>query len=459
MASEQLIEEQLLAVTPIDGRYADKTSELSGITSEFGLIRYRVAVEAGWLGVLGSGVLPDVPRFSDRTLDYLNKVPEKFDVRDAIRVKAIEKTLNHDVKAVEMWLRSDLEANDLGEILELVHFGCTSEDITNLAYAMMYRDARDKVLLPGIKAIGSDLETKAERYAAVPMLAHTHGQAATPTTMGKEFAVFADRVNRAGRRLGKVSIYGKFNGATGNFSAVNVAYANVNWPNLSGKFIRSLGFEVSPVTTQIEPHDWMATFFDELKHGNTILTDVSQDMWQYIAMHYLTQKVIAGEVGSSTMPHKVNPIDFENAEGNFGVANALLEFMSRKLPISRMQRDLSDSTVLRSSGTAFGHTLVGLKSLQKGLGKVHPNEQRMREELDSEWSILTEALQTVMRRYRIPNSYDVIKQASRGQAFGKEDYLAIVEALEIPTRAKRSLRDLTPSSYLGLAVEIANGTI
>lgn len=456
---EQQEEDQLLAISPVDGRYADRVSDLAGMVSEFGLIKYRVAVEAGWLIMLGSGFLPDVPNFSDRTNAELAAIPAKFTIADAKAIKAIEKRTNHDVKAVEYWLRDKMALDpELAGRLELAHFGCTSEDITNLAYAMMLSDVRDKVLLPNLDAVEQDLESKSQEFAAVPMLAHTHGQPASPTTLGKEFSVFTERVLEARNIFKDVNIKGKFNGASGNFSAATIAYPEVDWPEVTREFVESLGISINPVTTQIEPHDWNARYYDAVKNSNTILTDLAQDMWLYISMRYLKLKVVAGEVGSSTMPHKVNPIDFENAEGNFGTANALFEFMSRKLPISRLQRDLSDSTVLRSTGTALGHTVVGQKSILKGLGKIEPNRDQMWHDLHRDYSVLTEALQSVMRRYNVPNSYDVIKDAARGHSFDKAAFVALVDAqTAIPEEAMIALRSLLPDTYLGSAIDIAEG--
>lgn len=450
------VEEQLLAVTPIDGRYASKVTELQGITSEYGLIKRRVAVEVGWTATLGSGVLPDVEPFSDGTMRALTETATDFTVSDAAEVKEIERTTNHDVKAVEMWLRQRFEGHpELGDNLELFHFSATSEDINNLAYAMMIRDARDDVLVPGIEKITDDLFGKAGEYADIPMLGHTHGQPATPTTMGKELAVFGTRLAHHAGRLGDVAIYGKFNGATGNYNAAAIAYPEVNWPEVNADFVRRFGFQVQDVTTQIEPHDWTAAFCNELNLGNMIMTDISKDAWAYIAMGYFKQRTKEGEVGSSTMPHKVNPIDFENAESNFGTANALLRFLAEKLPVSRLQRDLSDSSAQRVLGEAFGHTVVAHASLKRGLGKIYPDEAKMRVDLDDNWAILGEAVQTVARRYGVENPYDILKAASRGQEFDRTVYAEVVETLDIPESEKKRLLDLTPASYIGYAPQIA----
>lgn len=456
--SEQI--ERLQAVTPLDGRYADKVAELAPITSEFGLMRYRAVVEAEWLATLGSGILPDVPAFDDRQRDRLTEIRDGFSIDDALYIKEVEKTTNHDVKAVEMWLRAKLADDEsFADAAELIHFGLTSEDVNNLAYAQMLAEARSKVLTPKIEGIQETLDVKAEEYAHIPLLARTHGQPATPTTLGKEMAVFSDRLYRSGQRLGSVAVLGKLNGASGNFNALAFAYPDVNWREVSARFVESLGFEYNHTTTQIEPHDWMAAYFNELGLSNTIMMDLSKDMWAYIRGQVFRMKVVAGEVGSSTMPHKVNPIDFENAESNLGTANALLHSMAERLPISRLQRDLSDSSTQRVIGEALGHTVVGLASLKRGLGKVSPDHESISEELGAEWAVLTEAVQTVMRRYKVTGAYDLIKQASRGKALDKEGYLEIVEAAELPEEEKARLRALTPATYLGYAADIASGRV
>lgn len=452
--------ERLMAVTPLDGRYGDKVAELEGITSEYGLMHYRARVEVEWLTVLGSGILPDVAPFSDRQVDELGAIRDGFSLDDAKRIKAIEKTTNHDVKAVEMWLRERLSGDEsFADYLELIHFGLTSEDVNNLAYAFMLDDAREKVILPGMDAVQQDLDTKAMMYGDIPLLARTHGQPATPTTLGKEMAVFADRLYGAGERLGKVAILGKLNGASGNYNALAFAYPEVEWRGVARKFVETLGFTINHTTTQIEPHDWMAAYFNEVSLGNTIMTDVSRDMWLYISNHVFKQQAKAGEVGSSTMPHKVNPIDFENAESNFGTANALLRSLAERLPISRLQRDLSDSSTQRTIGEALGHTVVGHKSLKRGLGKVNPDEEAISEALDAEWAVLTEAVQTVMRRYKVTGAYELIKAASRGKSLDQDGYLEIVEAIDVPETEKQRLRSLTPATYIGYAAEIARGRV
>lgn len=451
------VTDQLMAVSPIDGRYSDKVQELSPILSEFGLIKRRIEVEASWLSILGSGVLPDVEPLGEIAQDRLYQLADEFGVQDAVDVKKIERTTNHDVKAVEMWLRGKLgEDASFAEYLELIHFGATSEDINNLAYAMQLRDTRDLVVQPGIEAIAENLEDKADLYADMPMLARTHGQPATPTTLGKEMRVFSERLRRSHKRIADIAMFGKFNGASGNYNAVTVAYPEVDWPSVSKQFVRSFGFEFNETTTQIEPHDFTADFSYENALANTIMTDLSRDMWQYISMGYFAQEVKAGEVGSSTMPHKVNPIDFENAEANFGAANSTLTFLAAKLPISRLQRDLSDSSAQRTFGEAFGHTLIGQKSLKRGLSKVHANPAKIAEDLNAEWPVLTEAVQTVMRRYNIEGAYELIKDVSRGKPLTQEGYLELIGNLNIPQDAKTRLQELTPATYTGKAQEIAH---
>lgn len=451
-------ETQLMAVGPLDGRYAEKVEELSTITSEFGLIRYRVAVEAGWLATLGSGVLPDVNRLPDRAVQGLKGL--RIGVEDALRVKNIESTTNHDVKAVELWLKEVLcEESDYEDYLELVHFGATSEDINNLAYALMLKEAREKVLIPQADLVIEDLMYKSARYSDIPMLARTHGQSASPTTLGKEMAVFEDRLEKHLKRLGGVSILGKFNGASGNFNALQFAYPDIDWPRVSQDFVESLGLDYNGTTTQIDPHDWMVNYFNEVAHGNNIMSDFATDMWTYISNGTFKQQVVSGEVGSSTMPHKINPIDFENAEGNFGAANAMLGWLADKLPKSRLQRDLSDSTAQRTIGEALGHTLLAEKSLLRGLGKVEADESKIKNDLKDEWSILTEAVQTVMRRFGVQGAYEIIKSVSRGKPLDRIDYLGMINGLNIPEAERQRLRDLTPETYIGLAPQIARSNL
>jgi adenylosuccinate lyase len=449
--------EQLLAVGPIDGRYADKVKDLQPITSEFGLIKRRVAVSAGWLSMLGSGVLPDRSPMVSEDRQFVEKIAERFTVEDAMEVKEIEQKTNHDVNAVVRWLKEKVAAKGGTAALyaEMTHFGRTSEDINNLAYAMMVRDARDEVIIPGINVVEADLRAKAGEYAEIPMLAHTHGQPAIPTTLGKEMAVFAERVRMSTTALGDIAIYGKLNGASGNYNADVFTYPDVNWPVVAEDFVNSLGFEFNPVTTQIEPHDWAVRFGNELALSNSIMTDLANDIWLYIMKKYFKQRVVATEDGSSAMPQKVNPIDHENAESNFHGANDILQGLARRLPISRLQRDLSDSSSLRRVGEAFGHTVIAQKSIKRGLGKVYPNEEAIKTDLNEEWGILAEPLQTVMRLYGIEGAYDAIKEAVRGQRMTEADYLRIVARLDLPPEARTKLVDLTPSTYIGNAANIA----
>jgi len=450
------MEEQLTAVTPIDGRYADQMGALPEMVSEFALIRNRVAVETGWLATLASANLPEYDSPGDRAIDLLDEIPRGFTVADAVAVKEIEATTRHDVKAVELWLKERLANNPVfGNYTELIHMGCTSEDINNLAYAMMMRDTRDKVVVPGLTAIQDDVTSKAHEYADIPMLARTHGQPATPTTLGKEMAVFSDRLARSVWRIGETAILGKFNGASGNYNAISFAYPEIDWMDISRRFVKHLGFTFNGVTTQIEPHDWMAELFDNVSLSNTVLIDLARDMWAYISNGTFKQQVVAGEVGSSTMPHKVNPINFENAEGNLGPANALFIHLAGKLPVSRLQRDLSDSTALRTVGEAFGHTHIAHRSILQGLRKVSPDKKRIAEELDDHWEVLTEAVQTLLRRHNVPGGYDALKDASRGETFGQVDYLRFVAGLELSRPERERLLALTPATYIGHAALIA----
>jgi adenylosuccinate lyase len=452
--------EQLLAVGPIDGRYADKVGPLQTITSEYGLIHRRVVVSAGWLSVLGSsggeGVIPDMPPLAPDARQKLTRLGEQFTVEDALAIKDIEDTTKHDVNAAVRWLKLTL-GNDpqFDAYKEFVHFGRTSEDVNNLAYAMVVRDARDSVLIPGMNAVEQDLRAKAGEYAEIPMLAHTHGQPAVPTTLGKEMAVFAERSKLSTAALGGIAIYGKLNGASGNYNADKFAYPEVDWEAVAEEFVRSLGFEFNPVTTQIEPHDWVVRFSNELSLSNSIMADLAQDMWLYIMKKYFKQRVIATEDGSSAMPQKVNPIDHENAESNFHGANDILQGLARRLPISRLQRDLSDSSSLRRIGEAFGHTVIAHKSIRRGLGKVYPNEEVISAELNEEWGILAEPLQTVMRQHGVEGAYDVVKEAVRGRGMTEADYLRIIAKQDLPKHARERLADLTPATYIGNAAIIA----
>lgn len=456
------IEDQLMAVSPLDGRYANQTAELAPYCSEYGLIRARVAVEAGWLSTLASGVLPDVEPLGGNAQAHLDRIAVGFSVSDAARVKELEATTKHDVKAVELWLRERLatdDGNTFADYLELIHFGCTSEDVNNLAIGTVLHDAWRRSVAPNRQRISTALDAKAIEYADMPLLSQTHGQPATPTTLGKEMRVFGDRLHRHMEAVGKISIYGKFNGASGTYAAADIAYPEVNWPQVNRKFVERFGFEYAGATTQIESHDWMARYFNEISLGNTVMTDLARDMWAYISRGVFRQQVVAGEVGSSTMPHKINPIDFENAEANFGLANATLLHLAGKLPISRLQRDLSDSSAQRAIGEGLGHTLLAQKSLIRGLGKVSPDESAMSDELEGEYSLLGEAVQTVLRRYKVPGGYDMLKEATRGKPLNEDSYIALVMSLDIPSDAKDRLLDLVPHTYVGLAPKIARAEI
>ena len=448
----------LTALSPIDGRYASKTETLRPIFSEYGLIRHRVVVEIRWLQALAAHEdIREVPALSTHAGRVLNDIIDKFSEQDAQRVKNIERTTNHDVKAVEYFLKEKITGNkELEAISEFIHFACTSEDINNLAYALMLREARNQSLLPLLDEVISVISELARKNADIPMLARTHGQTASPTTIGKEMANVAVRLRRQREQVSAIPMLGKINGAVGNYNAHRVAYPDIDWPALSSQFISDLGLEVNPYTTQIEPHDYMAELFDALSRFNTVLIDFSRDVWGYISLGYFRQKTVAGEVGSSTMPHKVNPIDFENAEGNLGIANALFSHFSAKLPISRWQRDLSDSTVLRNTGVAVAHCIIAYESCLKGIGKLQVNEQRTTEDLDNSWEVLAEALQTVMRRYGIEKPYEKLKDLTRDQQVNQATLQVFINSLELPDDVKEELARLTPSTYTGNAGEKAS---
>jgi len=447
----------LTALSPIDGRYAEKTYGLRAIFSEYGLIRYRVQVEARWLEALAAHPgIPEVPALSADAVQRLNVIADQIDVQDAQRVKVIEATTNHDVKAVEYYLKEKIaNSEELSAVKEFIHFACTSEDINNLAYALMLRDARSQVLLPALDKLIASLSALSRRYAEQPMLARTHGQPASPTTLGKEMAVFAQRLKRQRQQLAEVAILGKINGAVGNYNAHMAAYPEVDWAKFGGDFVRNLGLEPSPATTQIEPHDFIAEYFHALMRANTILIDFCRDIWAYISVGYFRQKTVEGEVGSSTMPHKVNPIDFENAEGNLGLANAILGHLTEKLPISRWQRDLTDSTVLRNLGVGVAHTVVAFQAMDKGIGKLEADAWRMDRDLNDNWEVLGEAIQTVMRRYGLPEPYEQLKRLTRGQKLGRDAIRAFVQELPLPDADKQRLLEMTPASYVGNASEQA----
>jgi adenylosuccinate lyase len=445
------------ALSPLDGRYAAKLAAVRRLFSEAGLMRERVRVECAWLLALAQGpaapVLATLPPPAYRWLETLAADPAATDVS---AIKAIETRTNHDVKAVEYWIRGELEARGASPAqLEWVHFGCTSEDINNLAYALMLQGARTKLLLPTLDAIGALLDLLAGRYAAVAMLARTHGQAATPTTVGKELANVAARLEIQRGCIARVVILGKMNGAVGNFNAHVAALPQIDWPNFSARFVVSLGLQPNAYTTQIEPHDWIAEYCHALMRADTVLLDLARDLWSYIALGYFKQRPAAGEVGSSTMPHKVNPIDFENAEGNLGLANALLAHFAEKLPISRLQRDLSDSTVLRNLGVAIGHAVLAYQSLTAGLKKIELDEARVAQDLDRAWEVLGEAVQTVMRAHGIPDAYDRLKAFTRGRPIDQAAMREFIGSLDLPAAEKKRLLELAPHTYLGLAAALA----
>ena len=451
-------ESALLALSPLDGRYAGKVDALRPIFSEFGLIKARVKVEVEWLLALAAEpAIVELAPFSEATAARLRALADGLSVEDAARVKAIERTTNHDVKAVEYLIKERL-ANDteLAPALEFVHFACTSEDINNLSYALMLSEARQTVLLPTLDALIQKLRAMAHEHAGLPMLSRTHGQTASPTTVGKELANVVARLQRQGELLAGAQMPGKINGAVGNYNAHVAAYPDVDWAAFSQRFVESLGLDWQPYTTQIEPHDGIAEVCDAQKRIDTICIDLCRDVWGYISLGYFRQAVKAGEVGSSTMPHKVNPIDFENAEGNFGIANALFEHFAAKLPISRWQRDLTDSTVLRALGTAFGHALIGFDALLRGLNKLSANPERLAADLDAAWEVLAEAVQTVMRRHGLPNPYEQLKALTRGHGITAESMRAFVESLDLPADAKQRLLDMTPGRYTGLAESLAH---
>ncbi len=447
----------LTAISPVDGRYGPKVSALRPIFSEFGLIHHRIQVEVRWLQALASdNAIKEVPPLSSAANSLLDKIIADFNEVDAARVKEIESTTNHDVKAVEYFLKEKIGGNaELEAISEFIHFACTSEDINNLAYALMLLRGRDEILVPAISQTIEKLTALAKAHSNEALLSRTHGQPASPSTMGKELANTVYRMQRQLDQINAVPILGKINGAVGNYNAHLCAYPEIDWPRFSSNFIESLGLTANPYTTQIEPHDYMAELFDAMSRLNTVLVDLSRDVWGYISLGYFKQKVVAGEVGSSTMPHKVNPIDFENAEGNFGLASALFDHLSRKLPISRWQRDLSDSTVLRNLGVGFAHDLIALDSLLKGLNKLEINPERLKEDLDNNWEVLAEPIQTVMRRYGIEKPYEKLKELTRGQKINAQILKQFIESLDIPETAKKELERLTPARYIGNADEQA----
>ncbi|WP_018415061.1 adenylosuccinate lyase [Teredinibacter turnerae] len=444
----------LTAVSPIDGRYGSKTDTLREMFSEYGLIRSRVEVEVRWLQCLAAHpAINEIANLSAAANSLLDELVSNFSVAEAQAIKDIERTTNHDVKAVEYFIKSKFKGNvELEAVSEFVHFACTSEDINNLSHGLMLKGGRDQVLLPEIDAIIASITTLAEKYAAVPMLSRTHGQTASPTTVGKELANVAYRMQRQRSQIASVPLLGKINGAVGNYNAHLSAYPEVDWQSNAANFVESLGLQWNPYTTQIEPHDYMAELFDGIARFNTILLDFDRDVWGYISLGYFKQKAIAGEVGSSTMPHKVNPIDFENSEGNLGLANAMFGHLAAKLPVSRWQRDLTDSTVLRNMGVGFGYSMIAYASTLKGISKLEINAQALAADLDSSWEVMAEPIQTVMRRYAIEGAYEKLKELTRGQSINQQVMQDFVESLEIPADAKAHLKAMTPASYIGNAV-------
>jgi adenylosuccinate lyase len=447
----------LSALSPLDGRYAAKTDKLRPILSETGFMHHRVKVEIAWLQALSAAGFAEIPAFSASANALLGKLATDFSEADAEKIKAIEAVTNHDVKAVEYWLKEQVkDVPELFAASEFIHFACTSEDINNTSHGMMLKTARNQVVLPALEDIIAKLTELAHVNATVPMMSRTHGQPASPTTLGKEIANVVARLQRARQRIAAVDILGKMNGAVGNYNAHLSAYPDVDWAAFSKNVIEQrLGLVFNPYTIQIEPHDYMAELFDAIARTNTILIDLNRDIWGYISLGYFKQRTKAGEIGSSTMPHKVNPIDFENSEGNLGMANAVLKHMSEKLPLSRWQRDLTDSTVLRNIGVAFGYTVLAYDSCLRGLNKLEVNAQRMTDDLDATWEVLAEPVQTVMRRYGIENPYEQLKELTRGKGISKDGLQEFINRLAIPQEAKDRLLQMTPANYIGLATELA----
>ncbi|MBL4911181.1 MAG: adenylosuccinate lyase [Alteromonadaceae bacterium] len=445
----------LSAISPVDGRYGSKVKALRPIFSEFGLIKYRVTVEVRWLQKLAqTQQISEVPAFSEQAIAALNAIVDNFSEEDAQRIKTIETTTNHDVKAVEYFLKEQVADNaELNAVTEFIHFACTSEDINNLSHGLMLNTCRQDVLLPELDKILAAIKALAVEYKNIPMMCRTHGQPASPSTLGKEMANVYLRLKRQRQQIEDVALLGKINGAVGNYNAHISAYPEVNWHEFSQTFVESLGLSWNAFTTQIEPHDYIAELFDAICRFNTILIDFDRDLWGYIALGHFKQKTIAGEIGSSTMPHKVNPIDFENSEGNLGIANALFTHLAQKLPISRWQRDLTDSTVLRNLGVGFAHGLIAYQSTLKGISKLEVNEQNLLNELDKNWEVLAEPVQTVMRRYGIEKPYEKLKDLTRGKRVDGDSMREFIDNLELPQSAKDSLKALTPASYIGRAVQ------
>jgi len=448
----------LSAISPVDGRYGSKTKALRPIFSEFGLIKYRVTVEVRWLQKLAeTSEIVEVPAFSNDANNVLNAIVDNFSEQDALSIKKIEATTNHDVKAVEYFLKDKIANNaELNAVTEFIHFACTSEDINNLSHGLMLNECRTNVLLPVIDEILTEIKALAFEYQSMPMMCRTHGQPASPSTMGKEMANVYVRLKRQRDQIAAVEILGKINGAVGNYNAHISAYPEVNWHSFSNEFVSSLGLTWNAFTTQIEPHDYIAELFDAVARFNTILIDFDRDVWGYIALGHFKQKTIAGEIGSSTMPHKVNPIDFENSEGNLGIANAILGHLAQKLPISRWQRDLTDSTVLRNLGVGFGHALIAYGATLKGISKLQVNEQALLDELDKNWEVLAEPIQTVMRRYGIEKPYEKLKELTRGKRVNADSMREFISTLDMPQSAKDQLAEMTPASYIGRAINFVS---
>lgn len=445
----------LTAVSPVDGRYGSKTASLRTIFSEYGLIRFRVQVEVKWLQCLAAHPqIPEIGPFSDEANALLNRLVDDFQLSHAERIKEIERTTNHDVKAVEYLLKEQVDSlPELKAVNEFIHFACTSEDINNLSHALMLRTGRDDVMLPMMQRIADDIRALAVAHADVPLLSRTHGQPASPTTMGKEMANVVHRLERQIKQIAAIPLLGKINGAVGNYNAHLSAYPEIDWETNAKNFVEgTLGLDFNPYTTQIEPHDYIAELYDATARFNTILIDFDRDIWGYISLGYFKQKTIAGEIGSSTMPHKVNPIDFENSEGNLGIANAILQHLASKLPVSRWQRDLTDSTVLRNLGVGFAHSLIAYESTLKGISKLELNAQRIADDLNATWEVLAEPIQTVMRRYAVPDAYEKLKELTRGKGITPQALLEFVDTLEIPEQAKAELKKLTPANYIGSAI-------
>ncbi|NIF21813.1 MULTISPECIES: adenylosuccinate lyase [Pantoea] len=448
----------LTAVSPVDGRYGDKVSPLRAIFSEFGLLKFRVEVEVRWLQKLAATAeIKEVPAFDADANAFLDAIVANFSEEDAARIKTIERTTNHDVKAVEYFLKEKVaDVAALHAVSEFIHFACTSEDINNLSHALMLNTARRDVILPYWKQIIDAVKALAQEYRDIPLLCRTHGQPATPSTMGKEMANVAYRLERQLRQLGNIEVLGKINGAVGNYNAHISAYPEVDWHQLSEAFVTSLGITWNPYTTQIEPHDYIAELFDCIARFNTILIDFDRDIWGYIALNHFKQKTIAGEIGSSTMPHKVNPIDFENSEGNLGLANAVLQHLASKLPVSRWQRDLTDSTVLRNLGVGVGYALIAYQATLKGISKLEVNRARLLDELDQNWEVLAEPIQTVMRRYGIEKPYEKLKELTRGKRVDAAGMQAFIDSLALPEEEKVRLKQMTPANYLGRAIQLVD---